>query len=156
MPPARAGARVGADGQRAVPIRGREGHGRIRSAQAADRMSEAEPKKRTKGRELLLSLGLLAFTLIFGLALCELSLRLMGRPFKNEPPSELAIARFDPELGWSYVPDKASEQEFGQEKRKIGLFFDRFGSRVEAAGMERDPNMPTLLIVGCSYMMGHG
>jgi hypothetical protein len=96
------------------------------------------------------------FIALAGLTFCELFLRLIGHPFGNVLPSEFAIARFDSDLGWSYVPNRSTEQEFGIDKRTIWLHFDKFGSRVEQAGIQRDPAKPTMLIVGCSYMMGHG
>ena len=102
------------------------------------------------GIALSLSLGASALA-------AELALRALGLPFRVEKtPSEYALARFDPERGWTYVPDRSHVQRFGADAREISLHFDARGLRVPAPEATRDPGRPSLLLVGCSYAMGHG
>jgi hypothetical protein len=55
-----------------------------------------------------------------------------------------------------YVPGRSTVQRFGADQREVALHFDERGARVPAAGAARDPKRPSLLLVGCSYAMGHG
>jgi len=91
------------------------------------------------------------------LAAGELALRATGRPFTGQyraPGNRLA--RFDAELGWSYLPDHSAVQPYGTEKRPVAIHFDAIGSRVPTPGLQRDPAAPSLLLIGGSYAMGHG
>ena len=99
------------------------------------------------------------FSVVLGLIVVEMACRFFGLPFENKQhwtPSANAIARFDAELGWSYIPNLSTVQEFGSERRKVPVHFDDIGSRVRAPGIRHDPNAPTVLFVGDSYTMGHG
>lgn len=108
-------------------------------------------------REWIIGGGLMLGTLGLGLVLAEVGLAILGRPFKGlEVATEGAVAQFDPQLGWSYLPAHGAIQEFASDHRKIALYTDSFGSRVEALGVERDTTQPSALFVGCSFTMGHG
>ena len=71
-------------------------------------------------------------------------------------PSETALARFDPELGWSYIPNQSVVQAFGAAQREVPMYFDAIGARVGTPGTRHSSTAPTVIFVGCSLTMGHG
>jgi hypothetical protein len=96
-------------------------------------------------------------SLALGFALAELVLTVIRFPFDaSKTPSETRIARFDADLGWSYVPRSSSTQSFGHAKRKVVLAFDRIGARCNDPERVLDGLRPTLLFIGDSFTMGHG
>jgi hypothetical protein len=98
-----------------------------------------------------------SLSLVLSVGAAELALRALGLPFRVEKtPSEYALARFDAERGWVYVPGRSTVQRFGADQREVALHFDARGVRVPAPEAARDPRRPSLLLVGCSYAMGHG
>jgi len=98
-----------------------------------------------------------AFGTIFALGLAELVLVIFDRPFRQSwEPSENVVARFDPELGWSYIPNAAGIQRVSDSSPSVEVAFDEFGARVARPGDRHDPTRPSLLLVGCSFTMGHG
>jgi hypothetical protein len=105
-------------------------------------------------------LAVLVVVVSVGLTLlgAEAVFRLIDYPFRPTwTPSENALARFDKDLGWSYLPDHSGTvQPFGDEASAVPVRFDRHGSRVRAEGDERDPERPSVLLVGGSVTMGHG
>ena len=108
-------------------------------------------------RQIGLAAMALSLALLFGLGLAELGLRLFHYPFRlGWTPMEYRISRFDPELGWTYLPGLATTQQFGSAGREVPIYFDDIGSRVPTAGTRRDPRAPTAIFVGCSYTFGHG
>lgn len=91
------------------------------------------------------------------LAAVEIGLRVSGRPFSGSwTPSENALAQFDSELGWSYIPNKTTIQEFGTPPSSVAIHFDRSGFRVADPQVELSSEEPSILFVGGSYTMGHG
>jgi hypothetical protein len=104
-------------------------------------------------KELILAIGFF----FLSLGAVEIACRWLDIPFKRRwTPSETALAQFDPELGWSYIPNHSAVQQFGTERREVAMHFDNTGARVRVPGIRRDPCAPTLLLVGCSFTMGHG
>jgi hypothetical protein len=98
---------------------------------------------------------LLAALLVLGTA--EVALRLLDYPFRTKwVPSENALAQFDPELGWAYIPNRSVTQRFGSYGRPIEMHFNDIGSRVGEPGLRFDPARPTVVFVGDSYTFGHG
>ena len=100
-----------------------------------------------------------SLSLILSLIAAEVMCRFLGLPFERTKPwipSENALARFDPEVGWSYIPNRTVVQKFGSEQRNVAIHFNEIGSRVRAPGIRHDPNAPTVFFVGDSYTMGHG
>ncbi len=98
-----------------------------------------------------------SLSLLLSLVAAEIILRLLHLPFQQKwPVSENAMARFDPELGWSYIPNQSVIQAFGSEGRKVAMYFDRGGHRVQKPGMEPESTVPTVLFMGDSYTFGHG
>jgi hypothetical protein len=96
-------------------------------------------------------------TLAITLGATEIVLRIRHLPFRSDwVPSENAMAQFDADLGWSYVPERTHEGSFGSEARRVSIRFDALGSRVGEEGAVREPARPTVLFIGCSYTMGHG
>lgn len=109
------------------------------------------------GRHLLFALVALSVSTACALLLAEAGLRLLNLPFDERwNPSENAFARFDPELGWTYIPNGSSVQEFGSRRRKVAMYFDCDGNRVAKPGKEADPNLPTVCFLGDSLTFGHG
>ena len=111
------------------------------------------PSRREAGMAVSLFLGA---TLGFG-GLAELALRATGRPFQVRwTPSENALAQFDPEIGWTYIPSRSHVRAFGSDRRQVAIHFDAAGARVASPDDVSDPKAPTVLLVGCSYTFGHG
>lgn len=103
--------------------------------------------------------GLVAVLLAIaaGLVVVEIGLRILGLPFnRTHTLSEMALAQFDPELGWSYIPNRTVVQRFGTEQREVAMHFSELGSRARGPGVHYDAAAPTVLFVGCSVTMGHG
>jgi hypothetical protein len=98
----------------------------------------------------LLSLGL-------SLIVAEGLMRLLHVQFHAKWPSvEHGLARFDPELGWSYHPSRSVTQEFGEEHRNVPMYFDDRGRRVRKPGDRANRSAPTVLFTGDSFLFGHG
>jgi hypothetical protein len=108
-------------------------------------------------REALFAATSLVLTTLLFAILAEVGLRLFQIPFRlGWTPMEYRISRFDPVLGWSYVPDLSTVERFGSMGRPVAIFTDASGHRVASAGAQPDPSTPTALFVGCSYTFGHG
>jgi hypothetical protein len=104
---------------------------------------------------LALTLSALALTLL----MAEVACRMLGVPFRRDearPASENRVARFDGELGWSYIPQQSAKQRYGRPAREILEHFDARGLRAPRPDQDLDPDRPTLLFVGGSFTMGHG
>ena len=99
----------------------------------------------------------LSVTALFGLALAELGLRVLHRPFKDDwVPSENALGQFDPELGWVYRPRASATQPFADARRPIPMYFEGHGFRARAVDDDAQSDRPTVALVGGSFIMGHG
>lgn len=108
-------------------------------------------------RHLSIATAALLLSLVFALLFAEGAARLFHLPFRpNWTPSENPLARFDAELGWSYIPNQAVTQEFGTEHRKVPMYFDDLGCRVRKPGDQASRSAPTALFVGDSFTFGHG
>ncbi len=108
-------------------------------------------------RHLLFALVTAALAFLMSLLAIELGLRLTGQPFRmTTSAAENAVAQFDPELGWTYIPNRSIVQRFGAEGREVAIHFDDIASRVRAPGVRRNPAKPSVLFVGDSFTMGHG
>lgn len=116
-------------------------------------MKESQPP----GRRLLFGLVFSAWCLGAGLLLSEGALRILGLPFRETfTPSENAIAGYDSELGWSYVPNRTTNVRFGRMAEGVAVHINGIGARVVAAGAQHDPSAPSVVFVGCSFTFGHG
>jgi hypothetical protein len=105
----------------------------------------------------LANAALALLSVIVALLAAEVALRLVGLPFDDGwTPSEYAMARFDPELGWSYVPGRSVVQTFGEPPREVSKHFDAFGARVPSPERPSVGGIPSVLLVGDSFAMGHG
>ena len=81
--------------------------------------------------------------------------RFAGIPYKDGyTPNENSFARFDPELGWSYQPNKSAIHQTGNITREV--HFDENGIRIPYAGFKFDTIKPSVLFIGGSFTMGHG
>lgn len=114
------------------------------------------------GRPALVVLTVAVATIV-ALALTEGLFRLIGFPFdERSMVSGNPLARFDPELGWDYIPGRTTAVEFpdpegGGAPRSIAVSLDRaFGARVASAQVRIDPAAPSIVFVGDSFTMGHG
>lgn len=98
-----------------------------------------------------------AVALAISLGAIEVVLRWLEIPFRATwTPTENAMAQFDPERGWSYIPGRSYVRAFGSDRRPVAIHFDSMGARVASAEGTRDPDRPTVFFVGGSYTMGHG
>lgn len=126
------------------------------SVLARERINYVCAKTFPTRKRLVFALIAFSISLLISLIVVEISLRLLGLPFKEKfMVSENAMAQFDLETGWSYIPDRSFVQQFGIDRREVAMHFDSIGSRVRAPGVRRDPAAPTVLFVGCSITMGH-
>ncbi|HET7106189.1 MAG TPA: SGNH/GDSL hydrolase family protein [Candidatus Acidoferrum sp.] len=108
-------------------------------------------------RQFAASISVVILSLVFAVMLAEGLARALQLPFKPKwAPSENPLAKFDPELGWSYVPSKSVTQQFGANHREIPMYFDDLGCRVPSPGYHPDRSAPTALFVGDSFTFGHG
>ncbi|MBI4698015.1 MAG: hypothetical protein HY758_03660 [Nitrospirae bacterium] len=101
----------------------------------------------------IIVVNFILFLLVF--ILVEGVLRIAGIPYKgNYVPSENSYARFDPELGWSYIPNKSTFQM--NDDSKTPVYFDENGFRVPRPGFHTDILRPSVLFIGDSFTFGHG
>jgi hypothetical protein len=108
-------------------------------------------------REAVTAAALMGVSLSLTLVAAELVLRRKEYPFRgNWTPSESALARFDAELGWSYIPGLTTTQKFGRPPRSITMHFDSNGVRVDHPGRTFSRTTPSLLFIGDSFTFGHG
>jgi hypothetical protein len=104
---------------------------------------------------IIINLALLIGVFFIG----EVTCRITGIPYKNHwTPKENAFARFDPELGWSYIPNKSTIHIVGsgEDSIKNPVHFDENGIRTPYAGFKFNYSRPSILFIGCSITMGHG
>ncbi len=114
---------------------------------------------RTTGRRIpLRALAITAANigiLLLLLLLTEVFLRIAGIPYSGDfIPSENAIAHFDDELGWDYIPNLSKTLKYGSYVRTV--HFDAQGIRVPFPGYRLSRTRPSVLFIGGSYTMGHG
>ncbi len=110
-----------------------------------------------RARAALGSAAIVVVTCLLGALAFEAALRLTGRPFKGTmAPAEESIAQFDPDTGWSYIPAHSATHHFGDEQLEVSMHFDAAGVRVATATTVLDPKRPTVLLVGGSFIFGHG
>jgi hypothetical protein len=108
-------------------------------------------------RDLLGGAALAVVSVAVVLAGTELALRRAGYPFRGTwIPSETALARFDDELGWSYLPGLTATQAFGTDRHRVTMYFDSSGIRVGQPGHVWRRGAPTVLFIGDSFTMGQG
>ena len=104
----------------------------------------------------LLIVNLVLFLLTF--ILVEGVFRVKGIPYSRHGyiPNENSFAIFDPELGWSYIPNKSTIHKVGGEKIRKPVHFERNAIRVPRSGFQFDNQRPSVLFIGGSFTMGHG
>ena len=108
-------------------------------------------------RQFAVTVTAVILSFVFAIMLAEGLARVLQLPFKPKwVPSENPLARFDPELGWSYIPSKSVTQQFGADHHDIPMYFDDLGCRVPAPVYHADRSAPTALFVGDSFTFGHG
>ena len=100
-----------------------------------------------------LTANLVIFSLAF--ILVEGIFRLVGIPYKVlYIPDENSFARFDPEIGWSYIPNLSAIHN--KEYVIKHVYLEDNGIRVPYPDFEFDYNKPSILFIGGSFTMGHG
>lgn len=93
--------------------------------------------------------------MLVSLGIAEGALRLLRYPYIGctdiDDVAEYQIGRFDPVLGWSYLPSHSVN--FWDQKTYT---FSAEGYRAKTTGETSDRSKPTILIVGDSFLFGHG
>lgn len=101
----------------------------------------------------ILLMNLILFLVVFVLA--EVTFRIVGIPYKVKyTPEENSFARFDQEIGWSYIPNKSSIQNTEHIPKPV--YFDENGIRIPSPDFSFDYSKPSILFIGGSFTMGHG
>jgi hypothetical protein len=99
---------------------------------------------------------LVTFAVILVLVTAEIAFRIIDYPFKARwTPSENTLARFDDDLGWSYIPDRSYDRPM-PDGTSLVTHFNNIGARVRRSQQPTNPQTPSVLFVGCSFTMGHG
>ncbi len=99
----------------------------------------------------------ISMSVVIALVLAEVLFRIISFPFNEaQTPSEHALAQFDGELGWSYLPGRSVVQEFGEGGLEVPMHFDAHGVRVGSLATRHDPDAPSVILVGGSFTFGHG
>lgn len=92
---------------------------------------------------------------VVSLGAAEGVLRLLDYPYIGctgiDDVAEYQIGQFDPDLGWSYLPSHSVD--FWDTKTYT---FSREGFRAKTTTETSDRSKPTILIVGDSFLFGHG
>lgn len=103
--------------------------------------------------------GVNGFLLLLVFVLLEAGLRYFKIPYDVQwTPMENAVAQFDEELGWSYVPYISKTMRVGgvESIKVVNIDIDGNGIRVPFRGFRWDDQRPTVLFIGGSFTMGHG
>ncbi len=101
----------------------------------------------------ILLINIFLFILMF--IFIEGIFRVVGLPYKIKyVPNENSFARFDPDLGWSYVPNKSSIQKTGDISTHV--YFEKNGIRVPRPDSQLESMKPSVLFIGDSFTFGHG
>ncbi len=110
-------------------------------------------KRRAPKIAAIIASNIVVLCLLLGLA--EAVCRIAKIPFKGKyTPNENAIARYDEELGWSYIPNLSKALVMGHGV--VPTHFDQSGIRVPHPGFRFDSSRASALFIGCSFVMGHG
>jgi hypothetical protein len=108
-------------------------------------------------KELIFTVIGFILSLSVTLAVIEISLRILDLPYQTSwEPHEYRRAQFDPEIGWTYIPNKSLKQRFVDGQPEIPIYTDGNGSRVHAPGVRQDKSVSTVLFIGCSFTFGFG
>lgn len=110
-------------------------------------------------KHLVFALFMMAISLIITLMALETACRIFKYPlgrYSSWTPAETPRAMFDPETGWSYIPDNSVLQQFVPDGGKIPVHTSNIGSRVRAPGVQHSANDPTVIFVGGSFTFGYG
>ena len=113
--------------------------------------------KTTSFRGYVKVIGFNALLFAAALLLLEGVCRWVGIPYKTKgawTPGENAIAQFDAELGWAYIPGLS--KTIAASGASWDAHFDQRGIRVPSPDFTLDPARSSVLFIGCSFTMGHG
>ncbi|GBE16648.1 hypothetical protein BMS3Abin15_00470 [bacterium BMS3Abin15] len=100
---------------------------------------------------LLINIILLIAVFIIG----EVTCRVIGIPYNVKwIPDQNAFGQFDPELGWSYIPNKSTMSRTGDYEKPV--HFEENGIRVPYPDFSFDKLKPSVVFIGGSITMGHG
>jgi hypothetical protein len=118
---------------------------------------QASAAKRTVLLKKLALPALVVASVFVSLGMLEVVFRITEFPFRPRGESVWGpIAQFDPELGWSYLPNRTIVENLGTPPRSIELHTNDIGARVGTAGQSVRRGVPTLLFVGDSFTRGKG
>ncbi len=109
------------------------------------------------GKTLVFTLVTLSLSIIICLAAMEIGLRLFRDPLRATwEPADYKRVQYDPILGWTYIPNQSVTQTFVKGQPPVPVHINAQGIRVAKPDTRLDPNLPTVIFVGCSYTMGYG
>lgn len=109
------------------------------------------------GKTLVFTLVTLSFSTVVSLAAMEIGLRLFHDPLRvTWEPADYKRVQYDPILGWAYIPNQSVMQTFVKGQPPVPVYTNERGIRVPKPDTRLDPNLPTVIFVGCSYTMGFG
>jgi hypothetical protein len=107
-----------------------------------------------RGRMALGQAALALAAAFAGLAAAEAILHLRSWRSTQERWDQQPLRARDPEIGWTFVPDRAGSVAIGG--RTIHYAVDGYGDRVRAPGARTDLSRPTILFGGESIILGFG
>lgn len=106
-------------------------------------------------KQLLFKLLIISLSALLIILQFEMFLRLIKYPYQNCPVVneviENKLAQFDSLLGWSYIPNKSTVAADG-----INYTFNAEGYRSINIKDQTDINKPVILLIGDSFLFGHG
>jgi len=79
---------------------------------------------------------------------------MLGARSPTRDGREAPMTRFDPRLGWSYLPGRTTWTRVGD--RPIAYAIDAEGDRAARSDVHADPARPTILFAGESIAFGYG
>jgi len=106
-------------------------------------------------RRLIADLARVSLAVVLALGTSELVLRrTFSRATEERPANEEPLRHPDQRLGWTFVPGHTGHATVGG--RVIEYAFDSAGYRVRHPGEQVDPERPTIIFAGESFIVGHG
>jgi hypothetical protein len=108
------------------------------------------------GREAAASLVNVALAAVLALVASEVALRVAGRPKKHDFKGSCDNEMGEPDAHTGWLWRASFERTVMQGGRPVHFVFDAHHDRISRPGVEEDPDRPTVLLVGESFVAGHG
>ena len=110
---------------------------------------------RVPARRFLVDAASILLAIVLALGTSELVLRRTYRRAAEEmAPTFAPFRHADPFLGWTFVPSRTGSEKIGG--RVVDYTFDSAGYRVQHAGQQVNPDLPTIVFTGESIVVGEG